>query len=447
MKHIAIITTGLVGITNASFKLASKLQSEGYKITYLCPYDIREKVERQNLNYIQLPEVKFGFSFLKTNTINSKSLSKFKTYLYHFTHLRKQYKEGLFMLNFNIYEDILDNLKPNLVLIDQELHEIIFSSIKLNIPVKLISQHLYNEMRIGLPPIRSNIIPGIGFKGSKLGILLAWSVVKLKIRGRMWINDITLKNSRKSILKRYAKNIGFSKKHLISSNFPSVYINNFIPTLSMNLLELEFPFSKPKNLTYIGAMILENRTESGKHQEVLNQINTIISLKKNANKKLIYCSLTTMNETGDIVFIEKVINALKVEPNWILIVSLGGKLSSTNFKKLPINVHIFKWVPQLKILKESDCSINHGGIHTINECILFKVPMLIYSGKKYDQNGCASRIAYHGLGLIGDKDLDDSEAIHSKINEILEVDRFQEKIKIFNTVYKIYEAKRISAYL
>jgi UDP:flavonoid glycosyltransferase YjiC (YdhE family) len=447
MKHIAIVTSGLVGITNASIKLVSKLKTEGHRVTYLYPKNIKETIEMYEIEYIQLPEINFSFSFLETNSTSNMSSGKLKKYLYHFTHLNRQYEEGIYMLNFSNYENILNELKPDLVLVDQELHEVIFSSIKLKVPIKLLSQHLFNEMQIGLPPIRTNIIPGIGFKGSKLGIFFAWLFVKSKIWSRLWINRVTLKNNRRTILKHYSKKIGFPYKYLISRNFPSVYINSFIPTLSMNLRELEFSFSKPENLIYIGAMVLVKRLKSDNYQDISKEIDTIINLKKKHNKKLIYCSFTTMTTTSDITFIKNVIEAFNTEPNWVLIMSLGGKLSTKHFKEIPKNVHLFKWVPQLKVLKESDCSINHGGIHTINECILCKVPMLVYSGKKYDQSGCAARIAYHGLGLIGDRNLDDSRIINSKISKILNNSGIQNTIKQMHDTKKNYESKNISSYL
>ena len=67
-----------------SQKLVAKLKAEGYKVTYLCPIDIKEKIEKHNINYIQLPEINFGFSFLKP-----------KGFLYHITHLKKQYNKGI----------------------------------------------------------------------------------------------------------------------------------------------------------------------------------------------------------------------------------------------------------------------------------------------------------------------------------------------------------------
>ena len=433
MQHIAVITSGLVGITNASFKLVSKLKAEGYRVTYLCPIDIKDKVEAQGIDYIQLPEINFGFSF-----------SKPEGFLYHITNLKTQYYKGKKELNIYNYQKILDNLKPDIALIDEELHELIFSSIKLNIPVKLISQFFSSRMRFNLPPIRTSIIPEKELKGSSLGILSAWIFIKLKIYGRAFLNKITLKNSRRSVLKKYAKNIGLSRKSLISRNFPSVFIHRDLPILSMTLSELEFPHNKPKNLLYIGSMVLDSNSIDLKIPEALK---IIIESKTNYNKKLIYCSITTMTKTEDTSFVEKVIDAVKDEKNWELIISLGGKLSTDAFTDLPKNVHVFKWVPQLYLLSKIDCSINHGGIHTINECISNKVPMLIYSGKKYDQNGNAARIAYHGLGLMGDKDLDTSEDIHSKIDNILKDTSFNEKMIAIYSIYKSYDGKKISSYL
>jgi len=445
MKHIALVTTGLVGITNASLKLASRLTSEGFQVTYLCPIDIRAKVEIYGYNYIQLPRINWGFSFRKTEAV--KNLSLLKAYFYHFTHLKQQYEDGVRMLNFKTYEDILQQLNPELIVVEQELHEVIFSAIKLNIPVKLLSPHFFNGFQSSLPPIRTSIIPNIGFKGTKLGILIAWFFNYLRIWARLWINRVKLSENRRSILKKYAKDIGFSTKYLKSRNFPSVYINTLTPQLSLNLLELEFPFSKPKNLQYIGAMVFEKRVESKKYQAESERIRKIIDLKKERNNKLIYCSLTTMQTANDITFIQNVIEAVKKETKWVLILSLGGNLLPENFKTIPKNVHLFKGVPQLQVLAESACSINHGGINTINECIHFKVPMLVYSGKKYDQNGCTARIAYHGLGLVGDKDLDNSDSIHTKINKILNTKDFLSKMTEMHHIYKGYESKEIASYL
>ena len=53
MKHIAIVTSVLMGIANTSIKLVSKLKLEGFRVTYLCDLVIKEKIEKYGVDYIQ----------------------------------------------------------------------------------------------------------------------------------------------------------------------------------------------------------------------------------------------------------------------------------------------------------------------------------------------------------------------------------------------------------
>nr|MBX2878234.1 hypothetical protein [Saprospiraceae bacterium] len=87
---------------------------------------------------------------------------------------------------------------------------------------------------------------------------------------------------------------------------------------------------------------------------------------------------------------------------------------------------------------------------TINECIHFAVPMLVYSGQRYDQNGCAARIHFHQVGIIGDKDLDDSTVILQKMNALLQEPIYRERIQDLQKNYLQARAKLpqlVDAYL
>jgi len=110
------------------------------------------------------------------------------------------------------------------------------------------------------------------------------------------------------------------------------------------------------------------------------------------------------------------------------VISYGGKNTDAIVEKLPRNVFVFSYISQLKVLEKADCSINHGGIHTINECIYYNVPMLVYSGKQSDQNGCAARVHYHQLGIMADKDKDQPEDISTKIKLILTDNKYKQRI-------------------
>ena len=214
----------------------------------------------------------------------------------------------------------------------------------------------------------------------------------------------------------------------------------------MSMRELEFPHNPPDNWTYTGPMVHEKRVEECKSDLTVIKIEEIFTLQIKYNKKLIYCSVSTF-EKGDANFLHKVIKVVEKCSDWLLIVSLGGKLPIATFEQPPANVFIFDWVPQLTILKRADCSINHGGINSINECIHFSVPMVVYSGKGSDQNGCAARVAYHGLGLRGDKDKDDIETIGQKVRMVLDGDEFTQKMVEMNASYRNYGTRKLTPFV
>ena len=143
-------------------------------------------------------------------------------------------------------------------------------------------------------------------------------------------------------------------------------------------------------------------------------------------------------------FLRKVIKAVGKEPDWLLILSLGRNLSKDVFNDSPENVYVFPWVPQLKVLAHADVCVNHGGINSINECLHFAVPMVIYSLKYTDENGNAARMAYHGLAILGDKDQDDMALIRKNINAVLADPKYRKKVSEYHRIYENYGQRELS---
>jgi UDP:flavonoid glycosyltransferase YjiC (YdhE family) len=189
-------------------------------------------------------------------------------------------------------------------------------------------------------------------------------------------------------------------------------------------------------------MVFEKRREHAEVQRSNEELKTIVDRARKNDQKIIYCSVSSFSK-GDQNFIRKVIDVFRKFSEGVLIVTLGRKLNPGDFKDIPENVYIFSWVPQLEVLAKADCSINHGGIHTIHECIFFGVPMLIYSGKRSDQDGCAARMAFHKLGITGDKDLDGPDEIYIKLERILKDRILLDKIESANRKIKFYRDARI----
>jgi len=172
-------------------------------------------------------------------------------------------------------------------------------------------------------------------------------------------------------------------------------------------------------------MVYENRDLNTNSPEE-KAIQDIIKKKQQSNKKLIYCSASSLLKS-EISFIKKMIKAVEKQDEWLMIISLGGKLSMDLSKIKSKNIYIFPWVPQMRILKYSDCCITPAGINSISECIHFSVPLLVYSLKVADQNGNANRVNYHGLGIMGDRDKDNYLEIRQKIKRIFDEPSFRHK--------------------
>ncbi len=439
--HIALITSGLTGIVNASFELAIRLEREGHQITYLCPQPIEEKVTLQGFRYFQLPEIKFNYSPINHDNNQLR-----------FGFIRSLLKKGrdgertLKALKLPEYAKALSGIQPDVALIDQELHEVILAALSINIHVVLLNQWFCLQRLKGLPPIRFSIIPGEGVLGTSIGIRLAWLFMQLKIKGRHLLNRLTSRHYRKIALMGYALELGIPKEHLESRNFPSPFIFTSLPMLSMTLPDLDFPFNVPTQFNYLGPMVSEHRKEIPNNLVIQKKLAQLIQLKKEKNRTLLYCSVTSMAES-DTSFIRKIMQAVALSEKWLLAVGLGGKIQPSFFSNVPENVYLFEWMPQMEILKEADCSINHGGIHTINECIHFAVPMVVYSGKKYDQNGCAARVHFHEIGIMGDKDRDDSFQICKTIQRVLEQPKFRANVEKMQKRYQKLKKVPIGSFI
>lgn len=444
MAHIAIIISGLTGRLHSSFEMATRLREEGHTITYLCPKDVKDKVEHLGFSYVQLPPINFGYQDSGLKTIQASSWGK--RLVYHIKNSTRHYEVGKRVLNLEEYETILKKVDPDRALIDMELHDIIFAAWSIAIPITLYTAWFSNKITLALPPLRSHIIPQKEAKGNTFKIFIAWTKVRLKVWGRLLVNKITFKNYRRAVLKKYAKQNGFPVHTLIATNMPPMFAFTTLPILTMNIKSLDFPHRPQKNIRYVGPMVFDKRDREEDAPALHHKIDKIIASKKKLEKKLIYCSVSSLVK-GDIAFLQNVINAIAVEPNWILIMSLGGNIPVEEIRSEQDNIHLFPWVPQLKILAEADCSINHGGVNSINECIHFSVPMLVYSGKRFDQNGNAARIAYHELGIRGDKDVDTENDIHQKIKTVFSNPEFKEKMTMVHDIYKEYRHKKLSSFL
>lgn len=431
MAKIICIVSGFSGILNGSFELARRLTREGHTVSIGSLIDRKAKIKEAGFTNLSLAKWYEEPAFRSSS--GKGRLSRLAASFGAKLQKQKRLREGIRNLGQERFKEILAQEQPDILLIDCECREYVMTALTSQTPLLLLSQWFNGIELPGIPPLTSGII--YGEDGADVLIESAWAdrkalLKKMEIKNQSRFGGL----DRRSLLLAYAQQVGFPEDHLDFFGWPGPFAFKDLPIAHFTLAELEFPHESLPNHHYVGPMVYRGDEDSPVETSSLDSdLAAIVQEGKSLNKKLVYCSLSTMaGEGGN--FLHRLISACASRADWTLLIAMGGHSDQLAGVDLPDGVYAYDWLPQSELLEFADCCINHAGINTINDCIVNKVPMLIYSGGKYDQDGCAARMAYHGLALLGDRASDDATAIASKLETVMKSEEIQHQI---NTVYDL----------
>ncbi|MEO0537094.1 MAG: nucleotide disphospho-sugar-binding domain-containing protein [Cyanobacteria bacterium P01_A01_bin.123] len=408
MAHIVCVTGGLTGMLNASLALVQQLAQAGHRITYASPADLSAPVSSQGIAYVQLDPWVF-----QPQEPPLSRWQKLRT-------LRSRQKWAVDMLGVQNFVPVMQDLAPDLLLIDIEMHPHIMAAVMHQLPVALLCPFLSIWRRPNLPPIHTNIVPEEGWRGQRLGIAWNW----LRYGWRKWKESQRDRWRRVgldhiSVMYCYARQLGYPARASFGFNQWLVpYPHRHLPILCLHPLELDLPHEPHPSMRYLGPMVLENRQESRVKSITNKTLEQIFDNCRSAGRSLIYCGCSSLAK-ADGQFLRRVMEAVAGCPQWDLVLGLGGRLDPEQLGDLPPNVYAFRWAPQLTVLQQANCAIINSGSHSITECIHYGVPMLVYSLNRADQNGNAARVRYHRLGIAGDLRQDDAVQMRRHIQALL----------------------------
>ncbi|MGD1855932.1 MAG: glycosyltransferase [Leptolyngbyaceae cyanobacterium] len=427
MSHIVCITGGLKGIFNASLALVQQLKLAGHRVTYASPYDFRDAVTAQGIPYVQLESW-----VIQPVDPPMGRWKKLWT-------LRQRQQQAVNQLGVHRFAQTIQALEPDLVLIDMEMTPHIMAGVMSGLPMALLCQFLSIWKRPGLPPINSHTLPDSDF-----GIELAW----LKNGLTTWKEALKQRWQRMGLDRRsvwgcYARQIGYPFPEQFGFNQWLIpYGQGTLPILCFNALELDFPHDPHPLMHYVGPMVYENRQEAQVTTDTHKVLEQLFEKRLTQGRSLIYCGCSTFAK-GNQHWLKKIMEAVANRPEWDLVMGLGGQLEIDQLGTLPANVHTFSWTPQLQVLKHADCAVINGGINTINECLYLGVPMLVYSLGHADQNGDAARVAYHGLGIAGEREKETAAEICSSIQTLLADESYRERVgKMCDRIHHYHQENR-----
>lgn len=422
MGHVVYVTNGFAGNLNVALELGNRLREAGHRVTYLCPAQREQLVTGEGHAYIALSADRS----IRAEAADIDCVAQRWRRLRLRRALRKR------SIDNDEIERIVDRLAPDLLLIDIELHYAIIVTARLGVPTALVTCWFNVFRRPGVPPLHSLAVPGTTL-ASRLSVTGSWWRLILWKRYRALRERLSPAGVRAALLplgyqtrrlgdlRALARSRGVRLRRAVDRNqwiIPFVY--RHLPVLSFTAWEMEFPHAPSPLMHYVGPMIPKSRSERRSNAGSLAAWRAFRDARPETSspRPLVYCSLGSYWGT-DVAFLRKVIAVFARRREWDLVLGLGGKLAAASLDSLPPNAVALEWAPQLEILELADGALTHGGINTINECIARGVPVVVYSTNRVDQNGCAARVAYHRLGIIGDIDGDDAPQIERNISQIL----------------------------
>ena len=451
MACLVYITNGMASTLNSSLELSRRLTKAGHEIIYLSHADIEQKVISNGYKFYKLTKVR-EYKLVKKNHYSwSPELLKAPGQLLNW--LRECRKLRHESIENDEVESLVTHLNPDLLIIDIEMHFAVIATAHLNIPTVLCIVWFSIFRQSGLPPMHTNINPGNGLV-NRLTINIAWRHLRLSTALSEWKRRL----SRKGLMSQFSpitygtvnfddlKALGRSRNYdfkveINRSHWLRPFTYCRLPILCFNAWEMELPHVSHPNLHYVGPMVYRQGSEVQVDTVSNRRWNSLLQSRQaeqNKSKPLVYCSLGSFWKP-DYNFLCKVIEVFERRSDWDLVIGLGDKLEGTHLKLTPPNVTILDWAPQTQVLQYADCAVTHGGITSINECISLHVPLVVYSTKHIDQNGCATRVNYHGLGLAGDKDTDTPEQIETKIARVLSEPVFLDNVIAMHKHFIRYE--------
>ena len=418
MASILIAITGQTGIRNACLELGRRLREAGHDPHFCAPRTDLDAFAAAGLAFTELPTIELdGHESLVTLRAPGRPWYVPRRVHRWWLHRRVRGEEAALRTRADELTESTDfialgrQLQPDLVLIDVELHEYILAAYGEGWPVAHLSQWYGIWRREGLPYQLTDARPEVG----QAALDETWDRVSAQ-RQKMYaaIARRSYGSDRRSALLRLAERVGYPAEEFGPSYWPGPLAYRTWPTLLMAPWEMELPHAPRPGTHYVGPMVAEERVERDSVRDRERSLDNIIQRARGEGRKILVVTVSTLSG-ADVSFLGKLIAALREEPGWCMLFAYGRKMIPKEMTDLPENVHRFAYLPQLRALRTADLSINHGGIHTIHECLHFGVPMLVYSGKRSDQPGCAVRVAYHGVGVMADKDVDSVEDIRRKI--------------------------------
>jgi len=437
MASILIVTRGLPSVLYQSVELARRLAAAGHRITFAGDSDARALVEHHELAFHGLEPGRYE-QFLEEDAARPP-LGR----LLDIGRRRERARESLAV---GAFARLVRDERPDLILINGEMHEHIIAASAAGARVALLNSFVSIWRQPGVPPPHTLARAGIGWSGTRAGTALLWLALRLRKQCTRWSERVRrIGCDRVSLYRDLARTVGFAfERDTDDRQWLKPFTYRHMPVLSLHAQEFEFGHSPPAHVRFVGPMVLESRIDQPQSATDRDRLEAILARRHTSTDgRLIYAGFGSVFST-DLAFLRRLLGIVEARPGWELIVSLSHRVAPTALGPLPARVHTFPWVPQVQVLQHADVAVTHGGISTVDECVASGVPTLVYCGWQTDMAGTTARVVQHGIGLAGDRQRDTTTDIRGHVDRLLTEPGFRERVGHLQGLYAAYADNRVA---
>ncbi|MEM1375067.1 MAG: nucleotide disphospho-sugar-binding domain-containing protein [Pseudomonadota bacterium] len=391
---IALVLSQIASPQQMCLAAALRLRDAGHAIHVFVPESGRDLLGHSDLShsFIADPAIT-AFNALLPKPRGRRSLAS----------RRARAGQAIAQFGVDAFGDELRELGPDLVLVDAELAAHAIMAVGAGYPTALLASMYQSPPGLQAPPLHYRQSPGVVLRGSKAAVGLAWGyylvrkhAVHLRNALRDWGADHP--SALAALERREGTRIG---RHHWVWQMP---FNLRLPMLLMVPGALDLPANLREDQAFVGPLILKHRPPQSFDPAALKRFSS--------GRVRVLLAFGTMLRTQEHL-LQAVIETARAQPDWEV---LGLVRQADTITDLPANVTLLPWAPQRLVLKQADVAIIHAGVASVLECVEAGVPMLLYP-QVNDQEGNAARVAFHGLGRIG-QPADTADTIARHIREL-----------------------------
>jgi UDP:flavonoid glycosyltransferase YjiC (YdhE family) len=438
MASILIVTRGLPSVLYQSVELARRLAAAGHRLTFAGDPDARALIEHHGLAVHRLDPDRYEH-FLEEDAA-APALGRFLD-------ISRRRERARQSLGVSTFARFVRDERPDLILVNGEMHEHIIAASTAGSRVALLNSFVSIWRQPGVPPPHTLARPGIGWSGSRAGVALLWRFLWLRKQYRRWAGRVRrIGCDRVSVYRDLARAVGFAfERDTDDRQWLMPFTYRRLPVLSLHAQEFEFPHRPPAHVRFVGPMVLASRIDQPQTAADRDRLEATLARRRSAGTdgRLIFAAFGSVFST-DLAFLRRLVGIVEGRPGWELVVSLSHRVPRSALGPLPARVHTFPWVPQVQVLQHADVAVTHGGISTVDECVLSGVPTLVYCGWETDMAGTTARVVHHGIGIAGDRQRDTTTDIRAHVDRLLAEPGFRERVRRLQGLYAAYAENRVA---